>query len=353
MRPAILNRLFAEARVLPGIGPKIEKLIAKALGAGARAPRVLDLVFHLPAGLIDRRYRPKLIAAEPGRIATVMVNVLDHKPAVRGRRLPYRVLTTDDTAAMEIVYFTPHEDHILKMLPPGSRRVLSGRIDSFSGRLQMAHPDYIAPPEDAGAIPDVEAVYPTTDALSARVMGKAVRHALERIPELPEWQDESYRAKQGWPNFSGALGAVHGPRSEKDLEPLFAPRMRLAYDELLANQLALALIRDGVRRQPGRALKSPGTLRRKAISALPFQLTEAQTKAILEITADMESSSRMVGSCKATSAPGRPWSRWRRFSTLSRRATRAHSWRRPKSLPASIWLPWREWPRPRGFGSRC
>jgi ATP-dependent DNA helicase RecG len=294
MRPAILNRLFAESRVLPGIGPKIEKLIAKALGTGARAPRVLDLVFHLPAGLIDRRYRPKLIAAEPGRIATVTVNVLDHKPAVRGRRLPYRVLTTDDTAAMEVVYFTPHEDHILKMLPPGSRRTLSGRIDSFSGRLQMAHPDYIAPPEDAATIPDVEAVYPTTEALSARVMGKAVRHALERLPELPEWQDESYRAKQGWPNFASALGAVHGPQSEKDLEPLSAPRMRLAYDELLANQLALALIRDSVRRQPGRVLKSPGALRRKAFSALPFQLTEAQTKAILEITADMESPSRMV-----------------------------------------------------------
>jgi len=294
MRPAILNRLFAEARVLPGIGPKIEKLIAKALGTGARPPRVLDLVFHLPAGLIDRRYRPKLIAAEPGRIATVTVNVLDHKPAVRGRRLPYRVLTTDDTAAMEVVYFTPHEDHILKVLPPGSRRILSGRIESFSGRLQMAHPDYIAPPEDSGAIPDIEAVYPTTEALSPRVLGKAVRHGLERLPDLPEWQDESYRARQAWPSFTDALRTAHAPQSEADLAPVSGARTRLAYDELLANQLALALIRDGVRRQPGRVLKSPGTLRRKAISALPFQLTEAQTKAILEITADMESPSRMV-----------------------------------------------------------
>ena len=294
MRPAILNPLFAEARVLPGVGPKIEKLIAKALAAGARAPRVLDLVFHLPAGIIDRRYRPKLIAAEPGRIATVTVNVLDHKPAVRGRRLPYRVLTTDDTAAMEVVYFTPHEDHILKVLPPGSRRILSGRIDSFGGRLQMAHPDFIAPPEEPGAIPDVEAVYPTTEALSPRVLGKAVRHALERLPALPEWQDEGTRTKQGWPRFADALRAAHAPQSEADLAPLSLARTRLAYDELLANQLALALIRDGVRRQPGRELKSPGVLRRKAIAALPFQLTEAQTKAIAEITADMESPSRMV-----------------------------------------------------------
>src|SRR5258705_2961773 len=224
MRPAILNRLFAEARVLPGVGPKIEKLIAKALGTGARPPRVLDLAFHLPAGLIDRRYRPKLIAAEPGRVATVTVNVLDHKPAVRGRRLPYRVLTTDDTAAMEVVYFTPHEDHILKVLPPGSRRILSGRIDSFSGRLQMAHPDYIASPEEVGSIPDVEAVYPTTEALSARVLGKAVRHALERLPDLAEWQAESYLTKQGWPRFADALRTAHAPQSDQDLTPLTCAR---------------------------------------------------------------------------------------------------------------------------------
>jgi ATP-dependent DNA helicase RecG len=158
----------------------------------------------------------------------------------------------------------------------------------------MAHPDYIAPPEDSGAIPDIEAVYPTTEALSPRVLGKAVRHGLERLPDLPEWQDKSYRARQGWPSFTDALRTAHAPQSEADLAPVSGARTRLAYDELLANQLALALIRDGVRRQPGRVLKSPGTLRRKAISALPFQLTEAQTKAILEITTDMESPSRMV-----------------------------------------------------------
>ena len=181
---------------------------------------MLDLVFHLPASLIDRRYRPKLIAAEPGRIATVTVNVLDHIPAVRGRKNPYRVLTTDDTAAMEVVFFTPHEEHIKKMLPPGSRRVLSGRIDSFGGRLQMAHPDYIVPPEDAGALPEVEAVYRTTEALPARTLGRAVKHALERLPDLPEWQDDAYRARARWPDFAAALRAAHAPQSEDDLAPL-------------------------------------------------------------------------------------------------------------------------------------
>jgi ATP-dependent DNA helicase RecG len=294
MRPPILNPLFVEARMLKGVGPKVEKLIAKALGTEAKSPRILDLVFHLPFSLVDRRYRPKLIDAEAGRIATVTVNVLDHKPAPRGRRLPYRVLTTDDTAAMEIVFFTPHEDHIRKVLPVGSRRVVSGRIDSYRDRLQMAHPDFIAAPEDMAGIPDIEPVYRTTDQLPARTLAKAVAQALERLPELPEWQDATWREHQGFASFAESLRAAHAPKSEDDLSLTSKARMRLAYDELLANQLALALVRDNTRRQPGRALKGDRRMRMKAEAALPFKLTEAQSKAIAEVLADMAGPSRMV-----------------------------------------------------------
>src|SRR5258706_832299 len=293
MRPPILNPLFAEARSLVGVGPKVEKAIAKALRPEG-PPRILDLAFHLPSGLIDRTYRPELINAEPGRIATVTVNVLNHTPARRGSRHPYRVLATDDTAAMEIVFFTPHEDHIRKILPPGTRRVLSGRIDSFAGRVQMAHPDYAVPVEEVGSIPEVEAVYRTTESLAARTLAKAVRHALERLAELPEWQDKAYRERERWSAFREALLAAHAPKSEADLEPGAMARMRLAYDELLANQLALALIRENVRRHSGRALKGNGKLRTRAISSLPFKLTEAQVKAIAEIDRDMAAPSRMV-----------------------------------------------------------
>ena len=292
MRPAILNRLFAEAIGLRGIGPRIETLVAKAVGARPK-PRVLDLVFHLPAAIIDRSYRPTLIEALPGRIATLTLNVLDHKPAPRGVKKPYRVLATDDTGAIELVFFNAHSP-LIENLVAGTKRIVSGKVESYSGKLQMAHPDYILPLDKADTLPAVEAVYPSTETLSPRVLGKIVHQAVERLPDLPEWQDKAFLTREKWPGFADALRATHAPVEEGDLLPDAAPRRRLAYDELLANQLALALTRQRLRVRPGRALVATGKLRAKALAALPFKLTQTQSDAIADIDKDMAQTSRML-----------------------------------------------------------
>ncbi|HSC61794.1 MAG TPA: OB-fold nucleic acid binding domain-containing protein, partial [Rhizomicrobium sp.] len=156
MRPSILFPLFAETRTLPGVGPKIAKLIERAAGT-----RLLDLIFHLPSGIVDRSYRPKLIAAEEGRILTAEVNVLDHI-APRDRRQPYKVRCSDDTAMIELVFFHAHADYLNKQLPIGQKRVISGRAERFNGNLQMPHPDFVVTPEEAATLPQQEAVYRLT-----------------------------------------------------------------------------------------------------------------------------------------------------------------------------------------------
>ncbi len=294
MRPVILNSLFAEARSLKGVGAKLEKLMAKATARGPEGARIIDLVFHLPAGIIDRSYRPKLNAAEPGRIATVTVNVLSHHAPPKGRHLPYKLLCSDDTAALEVVFFNAHEDYIRRALPIGAKRILSGSIEAYSGRKQMAHPDYIVAADETAAVPAIEPVYRTTESLPARTLGRVIGRALERVPELPEWQDAQFFRQRSWQNFTPALRAAHAPQTEADLLPLAIHRTRLAYDELLANQLALALIREHMRAHAGRSIKGNGVLRKKALAALSFTLTDAQKKVIAEIEADMMAPARML-----------------------------------------------------------
>ena len=288
MRPAILFPLFAEIRTLSGVGPKLEKLIAKVAG-----PRLVDLVFDLPVGVVDRSYRPKLSAAETGRIATVEVTVLEHRPN-RVKAQPYKVMVSDETSLMELVFFRAHADYLTGLLPVGARRLLSGRIERFKDRLQMAHPDYVVGPEDASAFPLHEPVYGLTEGLTPRPMAKAVRGALEKLPAMPEWQDPAFVKQRKWDDFAVAMETAHTPAHDSDLEPSTPARQRLAYDELLANQLALLLIRANLRGGKGRAISGNGKLKALAVAALPFALTDPQLASLAEIEQDMKSEKRML-----------------------------------------------------------
>lgn len=288
-RPFALDPLFAPLTALPGIGPKNGKLLEKLAGG----PKLLDVLWHKPVDIVDRRFQPKVKDAPNGHIVTLTVTVEKHTPSDR-RHIPYRVRCKDETEALDLVFFNPHKDYIEKNLPVGATVIVSGRIDYYNGRAQIVHPDAIGTPEDIGEIAIVEPVYPMTQGLTAKPVRKAVLAALSRAPVLPEWQDEAWRAKNNWPSWHEALHTLHNPPGLNGIAPDHPARMRLAYDELLANQLTLALVRHHSRRQSGRSLAGDGRLRKALLKALPFTLTGAQERALHEIYADMKDPTRML-----------------------------------------------------------
>jgi len=288
VRPEILFSLFKPVDSLPGIGPRYAKLVERLAG-----PHLVDLCWHLPSGLIDRRYSPKIAEAEPGRIATVTIRVGDHE-APHNRRQPYRISCSDETGQLDLVFFHARPDYLIKILPPGEERVISGRIEAFSGRLQMTHPDHIGKLAELQSLKTVEPVYPLTAGLTLKPISKAIKSACSRAPELPEWLDPAYRTRQAWPSWRDALASAHAPTGPSDLSPGTPARARLAYDELLANQLALALVRHHQRQKHGRILRGDGRLRAKILEALPFALTDSQSRAGEEIAADMARDARML-----------------------------------------------------------
>ncbi len=297
MRPNELTPLFASADVLKGVGPHVMTLLKKALcmPSGVTQPRVIDLLWHLPTGVIDRRAEPTVAAAIPGTIATLKVRVLKHKAPPRGNtKAPYKVSTEDETGRLDLVFFRAERSFIERQLPVGEERYVSGRVERYGETLQMAHPDYIVAPEARGDLPLLEPVYPMTAGLSGKVLLKAERQALERAPELAEWQDASWLKQRGWPTFHDALRRLHHPDDAADVSTGSAPLQRLAFDELLANQLALAIVREGFKAQRGRPVKGDGRLRERIVAALPFALTNSQRTALKEIEADMGAPRRML-----------------------------------------------------------
>jgi len=290
MRPAILNPLFGSIQKLPGIGPKLLQLYESLLDRAE--PRVIDLLFHLPYSAIDRRARPKLAEVVPDTIATVEVTIDRHQPG-RGRA-PYRIFTEDDSGTLEIVYFNIPADRLEKMLPAGEKRWVSGKIALYDGRLQMVHPDRVLDEKGLANLPDLDPVYSLTEGLPAGNVRRAAAAALKFVPEVPEWDDPAFAAQHGFASFAEAVKRLHIPTELSDIAPESKFRARLAYDELLAHQLSLALVRGEMRREPGRASKGDGRLRVKIEAALPFSFTHSQRKAIEEIVGDLASETRML-----------------------------------------------------------
>ena len=294
MRPALLDPLFAPAATLPGVGPKIARLLDRLLDRPDGA-RVVDLLFHLPYATLDRRARPKIGEAEIGAIATLEVRVAEHRPPPNARsKAPFKVLVEDDTGDVELVFFLANHDWVRKSLPLGATRWVSGKLEMWDGHLQMVHPDRVMDADALAKMASVEPVYGVTEGLFPRVLHRAALGALAKLPRLPEWVDDATARRLNAPTFAVALGAMHNPRRPGDIAPEGPAGMRLAFDELLANQLALLLVRARMRVLAGRASVSAGRLGARIETALPYTLTASQAQALGEIRADLAAPERML-----------------------------------------------------------
>jgi len=293
MRPTILNPLFASLTSLPGVGPKLERLYRRLLGR--EEPHVIDLLLHLPSGVVDRRAQPKLAEVVPGTMVTVAVTIEQHRPSPPHRsRAPYRIFTSDETGMLTLTFFHARADQLQKQMPEGSRRYVSGTAEFYDGELQMVHPDRVVDEDGFATLPLVEPVYPLTEGLAAGNVRRTMQGAMQRIPALPEWQDETWLVRERFPPFAEALRALHQPDDPSGILPDSIAWKRLAYDELLAGQLALALVRAHMRKQSGRGSASEGVLRQKVIDALPYSLTPSQARAVDDIVNDLALPRRML-----------------------------------------------------------
>ncbi|MCV0396906.1 MAG: ATP-dependent DNA helicase RecG [Rhizobiaceae bacterium] len=297
MRPPLLDPLFAPATTIAGLGPKTEPLVERVLpfDLNGREARVGDLLFVLPHSVIDRRNRPGIAGSAEGAIVTLDLRVDRHQPPPRGNRsAPYRVFGHDDTGEIALTFFRGRPDWLNKVLPVGEQVTVSGRMEWFNGRPSMVHPDHIAPAGDTQSLPLVEPVYPLTAGLSPRLLRRVIVEALERLPALPEWLDPDIMRRQSFPDLSLAFRRIHLPEEPIDVSPDNAAWRRLAYDELLAGQIALALVRARMKTPRGRKLTGDGRIRNAVREALSYSLTQSQETALSEIAADLDKPGRML-----------------------------------------------------------
>ncbi|HAJ89821.1 MAG TPA: ATP-dependent DNA helicase RecG [Rhodospirillaceae bacterium] len=284
-RPFVLDPLFRSVGTLNGVGPRTLKLYEKLTGG----TKILDVVFHKPVGIIERKFVPDIMSAKIGETVCVRVIIDSHTPNER-KSQPYRIRARDHSGFVELVFFHAHEDWISKIYPLGKEVMISGQMDDYKGGRQITHPDIL----DLEAPERTEIVYPLTAGLSNKMLRKTTLACLDQTPELHEWIDKTHLSRMGWPDWKTSILSLHNPTSEADLEPSNPAPTRLAYDEFLANQLTLAILRLKQRKLKGRSFTTHGPQRQKLLSSLPWPLTSFQTEALSEIDANMAAPHRML-----------------------------------------------------------
>lgn len=316
MRPISLDPFFAPVSRLPGVGPKLAPLFDRVTGRGADGARLIDLLMHLPVDAVERKLSPSIAETPNEGIATFRGVIEAHRPAPPGRsRAPSRVVVGDETGDVTLVFFNLPQARLVSQMPLGAERVISGRIELFDGVKQIVHPDRILHPAKFAEEPQIEPIYPLTEGLSSRRIQNAAKLALEhvarkwqpvlrsdmrpnneeeRVKPLPEWLDPAFLAERQWPGFHESLARMHAPQTLRDIAPDGAGWTRLAYDELLAHQLGLLLLRRGFTHATGRRTQGDGRLRRAILAALPYELTGAQKRALESIETDLAEDKRML-----------------------------------------------------------
>ncbi|HHL43523.1 MAG TPA: ATP-dependent DNA helicase RecG, partial [Hellea balneolensis] len=255
--------------------------------------RMRDVLLTPPSGLVERSRIPSIASTHDDEVATLLITVNEHMPG-HSRKQPYKIKTSDESGELTLVFFHARGDYLKRVLPEGSQRLISGKIEKYRGEIQMTHPDYVLAPKDEAEIPAFETHYPLTAGLSQKMMRKAIQGAFEACPDLPEWQDRTWIKQEQWPAWKDALRAVHFPQSKVETGSSTQHRLRLAYDEFLAKQLALALARAQTRKAQGRAYVVKGDYVKEVLDGAPFTPTGAQLRCYAEIKSDLTSPQRMA-----------------------------------------------------------
>jgi ATP-dependent DNA helicase RecG len=294
-RPEIFQPLFRSLRAIKGVGDKLAALLTRYFGAPEGQDAIaLDILMHMPSGVVDRRRQVGIAESYLNQVVTLKLHIDRHQPPPRGRpQVPHRVFAHDETGEVSLVYFGSQGGWVEKLLPVGEERYVSGQIGFFNGEKQITHPDYVVEADKFGTLPLVEPVYPLTQGLSSKALSKLVRQVVDSVPPMPEWIAGETMAQRHWPSFAEAMRAVHLPEDPAAAE-LWAPaRQRLAYDEYLAGQITLQLIRSTMVAARGVSRQFTGTITEKVTKALPYSLTEGQQRAVEEIRHDLASPDRM------------------------------------------------------------
>ena len=295
-RPDNIFSLFASLNNLNGVGEKKLKLLEKKIG-----PYLINLLFYLPLGSIDRFKNTSLKTIQHNEIITCELEVLEvnippynYRKKVNVSKIITFGLNNESNVRLDIIYFGQNTQYLKNIYQVGKKIIVSGKFESFNGLGQIVHPDYVFPIKDKYKIPKIENIYSLFEGVNQKFISKILKESLKKIPEIPEWLSQRTLKDYQFVDWKTSINKLHSPDdiSNNQLDSIF--RKRLALDELIANQLSMLMLKNKISKVKIKSSEINSKLVMDFYKIIPFQLTQNQEKVINEIKEDIITNSTMV-----------------------------------------------------------
>ena len=267
-----------------------ERLLLKRSLDFEKELKVIDLLYHKPEKVLFRKENPDLRTAQDGDLITVKVVVDDYKIPYKNYQ-PHKILCHNQTGFITIVYFKML-DYMKPMFKEGNEIIISGKVEKFNNELQMTHPDYV----NNQNIPNYEQIYPLTAGLINKNLRQNIQKILQKIPDLPEWLPNDLLFENGWKSWKESILSMHNAKNDNELLDNSPYIERLAFDELLANQISFNLVKEKIKSENQKDIftNKNNSLKKHFLELLQFELTNDQKNVIQDIENDLYSQKRML-----------------------------------------------------------
>jgi ATP-dependent DNA helicase RecG len=252
--------------------------------------RVIDLLRHLPTHYSSRQLLSALKESHSKEAIMITVTIDRHQ---QGR--PYKILAHDEQGdRLEIIYFNGRAPYLQKLFPIGVKRAVSGKMETYLSHHKMIHPDWVGSPAQAQFFSGIEPIYPLTEGLTATTLRRIISESLKVKGHIEDWIPSSILDEKQWPSWIQAAHTLHSLEPNLKHTQIALCKDRLAFDELLAHQMGLQILKSRSKKQEHQPLSEPLIYYEKALQNLPFSLTNAQSRTLDEILQDFKSGHRMI-----------------------------------------------------------
>ncbi len=275
--------LLSDLSSLKGVGTKTKNLLKRK-----NINNLFDLLWKLPKSYTDRTLSSKIKDLKIGEIQTVTI-IPQKYNFPRIRKLPNRVLCSDETGEIDCIFFNSYEGYIKKILPLGKEITVSGKIGHFRNKYQITNPKYIS--EDSSLIKQTHNKYSLTEGISEKIYNKILNQIINNLPVFNEWHSKSILSKFKNISWNNSIKELHKPENIGNYRSNFY--QRLAFDEIFSTFLVNSEIRKKIRKIKKKNKVINLNKQNSIIDRLDFFLTDDQQKTLNEINKDLSSPNKM------------------------------------------------------------